>query len=237
MKRPNISVLLLDVTFGIVFALFNFDGFLRYAAHHWLSSSWLAETIVRISWWPQRFLASLNASHLSLFHDLLVLCFYGVWVCLGFIALLSLIRLNLRITFSGLLGLTTGAASIGILAWLGVLLVVLGGVLMAVLRFLLRIWNFLVGILGAVWTFIVRILTAIWGFLLPIINFLLPILLIVAVIALVVWGDDCPGAPFRLWRCRDCVAGCDCRVFPARYLTRAWAMVMVCTPLRAGYFW
>ncbi|MBK9095409.1 MAG: hypothetical protein IPM84_22165 [Anaerolineae bacterium] len=188
MKRPNISVLLLDVTFGIVFAFFNFDGFLRYAAHHWLSSSWLAETIVRISWWPQRFLASLNASHLSLFHDLLVLCFYGVWVCLGFIALLSLIRLNLRITFSGLLGLTTGAASIGILAWLGVLLVVLGGVLMAVLRFLLRIWNFLVGILGAVWTFIVRILTAIWGFLLPIINFLLPILLIVAVIALVVWG-------------------------------------------------
>ena len=26
MKRPNISVLLLDVTFGIVFALFNFDA-------------------------------------------------------------------------------------------------------------------------------------------------------------------------------------------------------------------
>lgn len=188
MKRPSIAVLLLDVTFGIVFTLFNFDGFLRYAAHRWLASSWLAETMVQMSWWPQRFLASLNASDLSLFHDLLVLCFYGVWIYLGFIALLSLIRLNPRIAFSGLLGLTTGVTSISILAWLGVLLVILGGILVAVLRFLLRIWNFFVGILGAVWAFIVRILTAIWDFLLPIINFLLPILLVVAVIALVVWA-------------------------------------------------
>ena len=188
MKRPSISVLLLDVAFGIVFALFNFDGFLRYAAHHWLSSSWLTDTMVQLSGWPQRFLTSLNASHLSLLHDLLVLCFYGVWIYLGLIALLSLVRLNPRIVFSGLLGLTTGAASIGILAWLGVLLVILGGVLVAILRFLLRIWSFLVGILSAVWAFIVRILTAIWDFLLPIINFLLPILLVIAVVALIVWA-------------------------------------------------
>ena len=188
MKRPSISVLLLDVAFGVVFTLFNFDGFLRYVARYWLSSSWLTDTIVQMAEWPQRFLTNLNASDLSLFHDLLVLCFYGVWIYLGFIALFSLIRLNPRITFSGLLGLTTGVASIGILAWLGVLLVILGGILVAVLRFLLRIWNFLVGILSAVWAFVVRILTAVWDFLLPIIHFLLPILLVVAVIALVVWA-------------------------------------------------
>lgn len=188
MKRLNIPIFFLDVVAGIVFTLFNFDGFLRYVAHHWVSSPRLTETIVQVSWWPERFLSGLNASRLALFHNVLVLCFYGLWIYLGFIIVLSLVRLNPRITFSGLLGLTTGVSSIAILAWIGVILVILGGILMAVLRFLLQIWNFLVGILGAIWTFIARIITAIWNFLLPIITFLLPIVLVLGAVALVVWA-------------------------------------------------
>lgn len=187
MKRLNIPIFFLDVVAGIVFTLFNFDGFLRYMAHHWVSSPRLTDTIVQMSWWPERFLSGLNASRLALFHDVLVLCFYGLWIYLGFIIVLSLVRLNPRITFSGLLGLTTGVSSIALLGWIGVLLVILGGILMAVLRFLLQIWNFLGDILGAIWTFIARIIIAIWNFLLPIINFLLPIILVLGALALVVW--------------------------------------------------
>jgi len=187
MSSRRVFIFSLDIVLGFVFVIFNFDGFMRHAAHNWSPNRTITDLIIKVSRWPAQFIPTSQSEMAVFLHDVMVLCFYGIWIYLGIVALLAIVRMNQRIVGSGLLGFTSGASTIAILSWLGLLLIAIAGMIIAIVRFLGVVWNFIIRILGPIFKFIFDILAAIWGFLWPIISFLLPYIFWLIVIGIVLW--------------------------------------------------
>lgn len=170
----SFSDVLLSFFAGCVFILFNFSGFLTYAAHTWFPDTPFAEPVVQMATWPDKLLLILNISAPDMLQELLRFSFYGIWVFLAFALLLAIRRQNVLIAVNVMLGLVAGASGIVLLAWLGVGLVLLSGLAWMVLQFLFSIW-------GTIVTFLVSLVAGLWGFLSPIVSFLWPIALALVV--------------------------------------------------------
>lgn len=157
MKRPKFMTMFFDLVVGSIFVLFNFNRFIRYAAHHWFPNSSVADFVVQISHWPDFFIPTASAARISLLGNIIYLCFIGLWIYLGGIVLLAIVRATPRIAVNGALGLLTGASTIHVIGWLGVGLTALIGVLIAIFSFiydvLLAVIHFLAPYLA--WIFFV----------------------------------------------------------------------------------
>lgn len=187
MLKQRTSIIAIDLILGFVFVIFNFDGFMRYSARNWSPNPTITNLVYEVSRWPAKIIPTSTPETVTFLHDVMVLCFYGVWIYLGVVTLLALIRLNPRILGSSVLGLASGASTIAILSWLGLLLIAVGGIVVAIFRFLEIIWDFIIRVLAPVWEFIASVFLAIWGFLGPIIVFLLPYITGLVLIALALW--------------------------------------------------
>src|SRR5437588_12992684 len=132
MKRLNYPTIVLDVLVGSIFVLFNFNGFLRYGAKNWSMSRATSDALVQLSHWPDLIMPTQSQAGLAALGSILNLCFLGLWAYLAGVILLSLVRLKPAIAANGILGLLTGISSIAILAWLGVILVAIIGVLVSI---------------------------------------------------------------------------------------------------------
>lgn len=178
--RIRFSMILLNLLAGCVFILFNFGGFLSYAAHTWFPNSTFTEPVVQVADWPNKLLLMLNGSAPDMLEALLRFCFYGIWVFLAFALFLAIRHQNILIAGNALLGLVAGASSIVVLAWLGMGFVQLSGIVWMVLQFLLGAWTVFATFLGS-------LLTPIWNFLYPILSFLWPIALALFAVGVVLW--------------------------------------------------
>lgn len=149
MERPKFLTMFFDVVVGAIFVLFNFNGFIRYTAHHWFPDSSVAGFFVEISHWPDYFIPTNNAAKIGLLGNMVYLCFIGLWIYVGGIVLLAIVKATPRIAVNGGLGLLAGASTIHLVGWIGVVLA------------------FIVGVLFAIFTFIRDLLQAIFLFLAP----------------------------------------------------------------------
>ena len=183
LKGLNYSMIALDFLVGAIFVLFNFNGFMRYAVKKWSHNPTLIDTVVQVSHWPEFVMPAQPQAAISLFGNIMNLCFLGLWLYLGAMILLSLARLKPSIVANGVLGLTTGISSIAIFGWIGVILA-------AVLGFLVTVGIFIANILSAVWLFLEPFVRWVCIAL----AWVCMALLIAALIAGIVWGA------ITLWR-------------------------------------
>jgi hypothetical protein len=178
MKKLGYKLMFWDVLVGCVFVLFNFNGFMRFAAKNWVpaSSASIAAAIVQISHWPDVFVPAQKEATLALLGGLLHLCFFGLWIYLAAIVILSLVRLRPGIAANGLLGLTAGLLSIAIITWSS-------SILAFVVRLLITVGVFVFGVLASV-----------LNFLLPILGWIVIVLAIGAAVLGIGW------AIYQFWR-------------------------------------
>lgn len=141
---------------GFLFALFNFDGFLRYIARNWISNDAITSTMVTVSYWPRNLINATGFSEIELLNRGLTIGLYGIIVYFVFMVVLTRVRRDLRITTSTILGLVTGLTSIAILSWLVMAII-------AIVRLLIQFW----GVLVFWWSRVLAFLMPIWEFLAP----------------------------------------------------------------------
>ncbi len=144
------SILLIEIPIGILFFLFNFDGFMRfYARHHLVSiNQSLADWIIDISYLPRSSYAMLQLSDADIFSFLFRLGLYGLGAYLVLILLLSLRKGSFSTLFSGLGGLIIGFLSVPLLAWTIFIFLALVSILFAIINFVIDLLVKLVVWLG-----------------------------------------------------------------------------------------
>ncbi len=151
-ERSKFVLMFYDVAAGTIFVLFNFNGFIRYAANKWLPSSPTVQgMLVQVSHFPDLILPTTADGKTGLLGTVLYLCFIGLWLYLGAVLLLAVVRGKPRIALNGVIGFSTGVFSVAILGWLEVIIVAILGVLLAIGRVIF-------GILAAIWEFLAPII-------------------------------------------------------------------------------
>jgi len=136
------SVLLIEIPVGILFFLFNFDGFMRFVARNYVVNinQSLAEWIIGFSYLPRQFYAMLSQTESDLFLSLFRLALYGIGTYFVLILLLSFREKHSRMFFYSLGGLTVGFLSVPILAWTIFLIFALVNFLLAIINFINELW-------------------------------------------------------------------------------------------------
>jgi|GEM_PF-4799931 len=171
--RERLTAAILAVLTGCVFIWFNFNGLIRHFGKQGLSSdSTFSDSVVSVSLLPKQILSS-SPEALYLW---MVTCFVGIWIYLGALLVLALVRLRAPLAGFGVLGVFGGGFAPAILSWTGLLL-------WSILKVLGIIFGFIFHILGVVMVFIAKILV-----------FAAPVLLAIAVVAVivVVWKENGP---------------------------------------------
>ena len=131
-------VLLIEIPVGILFFLFNFDGFMRFVARNYVVdiNQSLAEWIIGFSYLPRQFYAMLHQTESDLFLSLFRLALYGIGTYFVLILLLSFREGCSRMFFYSLGGLTVGFLGVPILAWTIFLIFALVNFLLAIINFI-----------------------------------------------------------------------------------------------------
>ena len=135
-------VLLIEIPVGILFFLFNFDGFMRFVARNYVVdiNQSLAEWIIGFSYLPRQFYAMLSQTQSDLFLSLFRLALYGIGTYFVLILLLSFREGCSRMFFCSLGGLTVGFLGVPILAWTIFLIFALVNFLLAIINFINELW-------------------------------------------------------------------------------------------------
>ena len=135
-------VLLIEIPVGILFFLFNFDGFMRFVARNYVVNinQSLAEWIIGFSYLPRQFYAMLSQTESDLFLSLFRLALYGIGTYFVLILLLSFREGCSRMFFYSLGGLTVGFLGVPILAWTIFLIFALVNFLLAIINFINELW-------------------------------------------------------------------------------------------------
>lgn len=153
------SVLLIEIPVGILFFLFNFDGFMRFVARNYVVNinQSLAEWIIGFSYLPRQFYAMLSQTESDLFLSLFRLALYGIGTYFVLILLLSFREKRSRMFFYSLGGLTIGFLSVPILAWTIFLIFALVNFLLAIINFILPILIYIGLVLLGIWLVVLTI--------------------------------------------------------------------------------
>jgi hypothetical protein len=153
------SVLLIEIPVGILFFLFNFDGFMRFVARNYVVNinQSLAEWIIGFSYLPRQFYAMLSQTESDLFLSLFRLALYGIGTYFVLILLLSFREKHSRMFFYSLGGLTIGFLNVPILAWTIFLIFALVIFLLAIINFILPILIYIGLVLLGIWLVVLTI--------------------------------------------------------------------------------
>ena len=164
--RERLTAAILAVITGCIFVWFNFNGLIRHFGKQGLpSDSVFSDSVMSVSLFPKQILdSSPEALHLWM-----VACFAGIWIYLGVLLLLALVRLRFPLAGFGWLGVFAGGFAPAILCWTGLLL-----------------WIILKGV-GIVFGFIFHIIGVVMFYIMKALIFASPVLLAIALVALIVW--------------------------------------------------
>jgi hypothetical protein len=151
--------LLIEIPVGILFFLFNFDGFMRFVARNYVVNinQSLAEWIIGFSYLPRQFYAMLSQTESDLFLSLFRLALYGIGTYFVLILLLSFREKHSRMFFYSLGGLTIGFLNVPILAWTIFLIFALVIFLLAIINFILPILIYIGLVLLGIWLVVLTI--------------------------------------------------------------------------------
>ncbi len=164
--RERLSAAILAVLTGCIFVWFNFNGLIRHFGKQGLpSDSAFSDSVMSVSLFPKQLLGS-SPEALYLW---MVACFVGIWIYLGAVLLLALVRVRASLAGYGVLGVAGGGFAPALLCWAGLLV-------WGVLKVIGVIFGFIFHILGVVMVFIVKVLV-----------FASPVLLGIALVAAIVW--------------------------------------------------
>src|ERR1017187_2683283 len=162
----RLSIIGLDVLAGFVFIAANFSGILRHVARsEAVGRVGLTDVLTRVSLASRETLGTST----STLYEWLTICFLGLWLYFGVLAILTLVRGRPSIAGFGVGGLLAGTFSFAVLSWLGML-----------------VWGIL-WVVGQIFTLLGFILHAIGEFFGWVLLHVWPVLAIAAAIALIVF--------------------------------------------------
>lgn len=171
--RERLSAATLAIFAGCIFVWFNFNGLIRHFGKQYLSSdSVFLDSVMSISLFPKQLLGS-TPEALYLW---MVVCFAGIWAYFGAILLLALVHRRAGLAGYGVLGVVGGGFAPALLCWAGLLA-------WAILKVVGIIFGFIGHILGIVIAFIMKALI-----------FAFPVLIVIALVAVVIWAWRAGGA-------------------------------------------
>ena len=158
-------MIVLDLVIGVIFVAANFSNSLKHlAGSDEVARLGLARVMTQVSQAPKDVLGASTAA----LGQWLTVCFLGLWLYLGALAILALARRRLTIIGVGLAGLIAGVLSLAVLSWVGMLL-------WGVLWLVRRIFHILQTVLQAIGHLLVWLLLYTW-----------PVLTVAAVVTVVV---------------------------------------------------
>ncbi len=164
-RERSIAAILAVLT-GCIFIWFNFNGLIRHFGKQSLpADSMVSDSVMSVSLFPKQLLGS-SPEALYLW---MVACFAGIWIYIGVLLVLAIVRLRAPLAGYGVLGVFGGGFAPALLCWAGLL-----------------VWGVL-KVLGAIFGFIFHILGIVMAFLIKVLVFVSPVLLVIALLALIVW--------------------------------------------------
>jgi hypothetical protein len=164
--RERLTAAILAVLTGCIFIWFNFNGLIRHFGKQSLSSdSVFSDSVISVSLFPKQLLGTSPEA----LHFWMVACFVGVWVYLGALIVLALVRLRAPLAGFGVLGVFGGGFTPALLCWAGLL-----------------VWGIL-KVIGIIFGFIFHILAVVMAFIFKMLVFASPVLLAIAVLVVIVW--------------------------------------------------
>ncbi len=145
-----------ELAVGLVFFIFNFRGFLEYAANHW-APLWLANPTFSLLRFTEKALAFTGSGTAwsPLLAEWLVV---GLWWYIAILVATSFVFMKPGRLAHGLSGLCLGLGSIVLLSWTGVVLVKIASIIGAILAFVFSI-------VGAVFHFISALVAVVFPYL------------------------------------------------------------------------
>jgi len=115
-SSKRLGYLVLDVLVGCFFVVANFGGILkRIAGYDEIGRLGLAGVLI----WVSQAAKQVFGTSTTTLYGWLTICFVGLWLYLGTLAVLALVRRNFGIAGFGLAGLITGVSSLAVLSWAG----------------------------------------------------------------------------------------------------------------------
>lgn len=121
---------------GVVILVFNVPGFLRYAAHHWVSNGFIISTLELLADIPESIYSILSPSDGDLFTTLLRFSIYGVGLYLLGVGVLALRKQEARLIPGAIISLVTGILAVAIMLWAFAILLWLGQAIITLVIFL-----------------------------------------------------------------------------------------------------
>jgi hypothetical protein len=164
--RDRVRAIAFAVAAGCIFIWFNFNGLIRhFTKARWPAESHVSTAVIWVSLMPKQILSS----SAEMLYFCMFFCFTALWMYVATVLLLAVVRGRWTLANWGIGGTIGGGLALPVICWTGLIAWI-------VLRFFAKIVGFIFHALAVVFTWIVKAIV-----------FAAPVLIPLALIAVIVW--------------------------------------------------